>query len=109
MSVSVTNLVINQNQDFFVEIQVLDNTNSLLDFTGYTATAQLRKHYSSNKYWNFEITLINPGFIQLSLSNSQTRQMSPGRYVYDIVLKTTSGFKIRVAEGIVTLVGGATR
>lgn len=109
MTVSVTNLVINQNQDFSTEMELLDTSNSLFDFTGYTVTAQIRKHYSSTRYWNFSVSITNPGFIQISLSNAQTKKMQSGRYVYDVILTSAQGFKTRVVEGIATIVDGVTR
>ena len=50
----------------------------------------------------------NTGSVTLTLTNSVTAAMTPGRYVYDVVLTSGFGIKSRVLEGILTVVEGVT-
>ena len=49
-------------------------TNSATDLTGFTATAQMRKHPGSSSATNFQTSIINAegGRIRVGLTTSQT-------------------------------------
>lgn len=112
MAVYVVNLVIDQgadfNQTFNLESSV---SNSALNLTGYTGTAQLRKHSGSSKYYEFTLTFpdrVN-GAIKLSMTDTITARIKPGRYIYDIILTDSAGLKERVVEGSALVREGATK
>jgi len=46
--------------------------------------------------------------VKLSLSNAVTSAMTPGKYVYDVVLTAPDDIKSRVLEGVLTVVEGVT-
>ena len=48
------------------------------------------------------------GQIQLNLGNTVTTAMKAGRYVYDVVITSTTGQKTRVLEGSVSVLEGVT-
>ena len=54
------------------------------------------------------MTPATAGQIQLSLGNSVTTAMKAGRYVYDVVITSTTGQKTRVLEGSVSVLEGVT-
>jgi hypothetical protein len=103
------NLIIDQGTDYSTSITLTDEDESVIDLTGYSANAQIRKTYSSSNSVTFT-TEITPaqGVIILSLTDSQTSNIVPGRYVYDVIL-TTGSTTSRIVEGIVTVTPRVTR
>jgi hypothetical protein len=111
-AVYVNNLVINAGSDFSQTFNLeTSDTNSALDLTGYTATAQMRKYAGSSTATDFTTSISTPsnlGKIIVSLSSAQTTNLKPGRYVYDVVI-TRNSIKSRVIEGMVLVREGVTR
>lgn len=111
-AVYVNNLVVNAGSDFSETFELEDSdTNSQLNLTGYTATAQMRKYAGSPTAINFTVLINNPptlGKITISLTSNQTVNLKPGRYVYDVVVNY-QGVKTRVIEGMVIVREGVTR
>ena len=111
-AVYVNNIVINAGANFAQTFNLeSSDSNSALDLTGYTVSAQMRKYAGSSTGTNFTSNIIPPetlGKITISLSSSQTSNLKPGRYVYDIVIDL-GGEKTRVIEGMVLVREGVTR
>ena len=111
-AVYTSNLVINCGTDFSQTFTLEDtDSNSAYDLTGSTATAQMRKHTGSSTATDFTVTIVLPtdeGKIILSLSSTETTNLKPGRYVYDVVV-TGAITKTRVVEGMVLVREGVTR
>ena len=79
--------------------------------SGYTVTAQMRKHAGSSTAIYFSTSVVVPssnGEIILSLNSTQTANIKPGRYVYDVLIEK-DGSKTRVVEGMVLVREGVTR
>ncbi len=104
------NLIIDQGATFQTSINVTDDDEVAINLTGYTAAAQMRKHYTSSNATNFTVS-ISPvlGIVTLSMSANTTNSLVPGRYVYDCELTDTNGATTRLVEGIVTVTPGVTR
>jgi hypothetical protein len=111
-AVYVNNLVINSGTDFSQTFTLESNDNdSALDLTGYTVSAQMRKYSGSSTFTTFASSILSPttlGKIVISLTSSQTVDLKPGRYVYDVVI-TINSVKTRVIEGMVLVREGVTR
>ena len=111
MAVYVSNIVIEQGFDFDTSFQLEDSrTNSPLILTEVSIEAQLRKYYGSSTSVSFgsSITEPNNGLIKISLTASQTVNIKPGRYVFDVKI-TNDGKKFKAVEGAVLVRGGVTR
>ena len=83
---SISNLYIDQGSDFSTNITINDSAGAALDLTNYTASAQIRKTYSSSTFTGFTVVFDADrltGKITLSLTNAQTSALNPGSYVYD--------------------------
>lgn len=103
-------LVIDQGTDFTANVELEDNSGSIMDLTGYTVAAQMRKNYTSSSAVTFTATHNGSGgTIFLNLLNSQTATIEPGRYLYDVEITSAGGTKTRVVEGIVTVTPNMTR
>ncbi len=104
------NLIIDQGTTFSTIFNLADDDGDPIDLTGYTAEADIRKHYSSSNSQSFVIALGGQsGTITLSLSANQTSNMTAGRYVYDVELINTYNVVSRVMEGIITITPQVTR
>jgi len=103
------NLFIDQGTDYSTSINLTDDEGNIVALTGYTANGQIRKTYSSSNAVNFNITLEETnGIVYLGLTDTQTANMTPGRYVYDVIV-TSANVTSRIVEGIVTITPRVTR
>lgn len=103
------NLFIDQGATYATKLLLNDADGIPVNLTGYTASAQIRKHYASSNAVNFDVTLNTTGNVILELSANTTANMVAGRYVYDVELVDTGGRVSRVIEGIVTISPNVTR
>lgn len=104
------NLIIDQGTTYSTTVDVADEDDLPIDLTGYTGTAQIRKHYSSSNSTPFTVHVDGPdGTVRLSLTSAQTRALAAGRYVYDVELTNSSNVISRIVEGIVTVTPQVTR
>ena len=107
-----SNLTVDQGADFAIAIDVTDSSGTALNLTGYTAAGQVRKSYSSTTAVNFTVSIRAPatgGILDLSLTNTHTNAMKPGRYVYDVEITSGAGIKDRVVEGQLEIMPGVTQ
>lgn len=104
------NLVIDQGTDFSTTITVYDDDDTIINLTGYTASAQARKHYTSNTSYNFNVIVTgNTGEVTLTMSANTTANIASGRYVYDCEVVSNNNLVSRILEGIVTITPQVTR
>lgn len=112
MAVYIANLQIDTGVDFQHGFSLGDNdTGTYLNLTNYTATSQMRKWAGSSTAVSFASTVTDPeaGQIQISLGSTVTADIKPGRYVYDVNLEDSGGYKYKVVEGMVLVRAGVTR
>lgn len=111
-AVYVSNLVIDSGTDFSQSFNLeASDTNSPINLTNATISSQMRKHAGSLTATNFTAIISEvptSGKIYISLTNQQTSNLKPGRYIYDIILNK-SGSKTKLVEGMVLVREGATQ
>lgn len=105
------NLVIDQGSDFSVSVDLTDANNDPYDLTNHTIASQMRKNYASSSAAATFSTSHNGagGTLVLELTANTTVDLVPGRYFYDVEIKSSSNTINRVLEGIVTVTPGMTR
>jgi hypothetical protein len=112
-AVYVNNLVVNSGSDFSQTFTLEgSDTNSAFDLSGYEVESQMRKWAGSSTAISFSASIEVPstaGRILLRLTSTQTTNLKPGRYVYDVVITDEFGVKNRVIEGMVLVTEGVTR
>ena len=108
---ALSNIYIDQGSDFSTVISLTDSNGDILDLTGYTALAQIRKSYGSTTISaTFGSTLVaDTGQLTLTLADTVTASVDSGRYVYDVLLTDASGDKTRVLEGQAVLTPSVSR
>jgi len=104
------NIVIDQGTDFQALIDIEDPDGQPFDLQYYEAAAQMRKSYASTTAYDF-VCYHNDegGQITLQMPKAITKDLEPGRYLYDIEITTVLDVTTRVVEGIVTVTPGITR
>jgi hypothetical protein len=110
-AIYVTNLVINTYSDFSQHFYLGDESTNSLDLTNYQVSSQMRKHSSSSSFVGLGATIIDPprGQLRVGLTSTQTANIKPGRYLYDVVVTNPQGAVIKVIEGMVLVREGITR
>lgn len=108
MSASPLNLTIEQGTDFEIKLTVRNADNSPLNLLSYTGNSSLKKHYKSTTTYPFTLTFLERinGRIAISMTGTQTLDLSEGRYVYDIILTSPNNLKTRVVQGTVLVSPG---
>lgn len=106
-----TELNIEQYASFSTTINVEDVQGDAINLTGYTAASQIRKSYYSTTANNLTATVTGTanGEITLSMTSANTANLTPGRYLYDLVITAPDTTKTRVVEGIVNVLPGVTK
>lgn len=104
------NLLIDQGTDYVTSINLTDSDGNVVNLSGYTANGQIRKTYSSSNAVNFGLSLEEAnGVVRLSLTDSQTANLTAGRYVYDVIVTSSANVTSRIVEGIVTVTPRVTK
>lgn len=106
-----TELNVEQYATFSTTVNVEDSAGAAVNLYGYTAASQIRKSYYSTTANSFTTTVtgIANGEITMAMTAANTGNLTPGRYLYDLVITAPSGTKTRVVEGIVNVLAGVTQ
>ena len=102
MTVYVKNLIINSGEDFSQDLDLLSADGSgVVNLTNFSVDSQLRKHPDSTKFVGIAVSITNPtqGRINISIADTITSGIKPGRHVYDVLLTRPGGGKLIGVEG----------
>ena len=109
---------IDQGADAAIEIHLVNPNGSAKDLTNHTIAAKMKRTFNSDSddTTTFSSIVASPatdGVATLSLTNTQTDALKPGRYVYDVemsYLDSDSNTIIeRVLEGKILVTASVTR
>tara|TARA_B100000073_G_scaffold338618_1_gene335965 strand:- start:12167 stop:12544 length:378 start_codon:yes stop_codon:yes gene_type:complete len=106
------NLNINKGADFRSTFQVKNNDTSNFDFTGYTGEAKMKRSNNVGSSvaiaatFTVGFTSAAAGQFNISLTDTVTNQLTPGRYYYNMNVSIGSS-TYRIIEGNALVVGGA--
>ena len=106
-----TELNIEQYATFSTTVNVEDSAGAAINLYGYSASSQIRKSYYSSTANNFTATITGTanGEITLTMTSANTANLTPGRYLYDLIITAPDTTKTRVVEGIVNVLPGVTQ
>lgn len=111
-------LVIDQGSDVAVELHLVDKNGATKNLTNHLITATMKKTYNSDsdETTSFTSIVANPassGIVTLSLTNTQTEALKPGRYVYDVEMSFEDSdlntIVERILEGQIVVTPSVTR
>ena len=130
---AISNLNIDQGTDFEVSVSLFDKDLNPFDLREYVLDAeniptfqtpgtypviegQIRKSFNSIKSYEFDIQVIDAinGVVVLRLPYTVSNTMKPGRYIYDIEVKsfnitTEQPMVERILQGNILLSGNVTK
>lgn len=101
---TVQNIIIQQGSTFERNIALTDANNNPLNISGFTANAAIMREPGSNTAYDFEVNLTT-GNLQIRMEANTTIQLTPGFWVYDIIL-TNGTDTYRPAEGLAQVTPG---
>ena len=100
MATAAINITIEQGEDFSATYTVLNPDESVATLANYSVVGTLRKHPGATTGYSFTTSLnIASGTITISLANSVTKLLTPGRYYYDLFLISSGGSRTKAFEG----------
>lgn len=104
-------IILEQNANFSTTVNVEDTQGDAINLTNYSASSQMRKSYYSSTASSFNVFVSNAvtGELTMQMTAANTANLSPGRYVYDLVITSPTSEKTRVVEGIVVVTPGVTK
>jgi len=103
MAVPSVNISIEKGSDHSSTFTITNADGTAYDLNNQSAVAKLKKFPSSTTSYSFSSSLtVATGKVTISMGNTVTNSLDPGRYYYDIVLTNNStSKKTRVIEGMV--------
>ena len=99
---------IDQGTDVSIELHLTNLDGSAKNLDGFSVNAKMKKNYTSSDsdtitFLGIVSDPLTSGIVNLSLTNTQTDTLKPGKYVYDVEISydQDSGTSIveRVLEG----------
>jgi len=108
----VKNLTVDQYSTYERTVILLDSNKSPFDLTGYIANSQIRKSHNQEVAATFVCNIQDAanGTITITLPYSATANISPGKYMYDILIYSSSlGVKTRAVEGTLEITPNITK
>jgi hypothetical protein len=108
-------LIVPQGTTFPVKLRYLDSNNSVVDLTGATVRAQLRKSYDQTNA-DLDCTIANgkafvdvDNYFGFTLAPADTSALTATTYFYDLVVTTSGGDVTRAMEGTLTITPEVTK
>ena len=94
------NITINQNADFRRSFQVKED-DIILDITNYSFSGRLKASFNDDSYVDFVASVTDgpAGTFSILLTDTVTAAMSPGTWVYDIMMTDAANDKTRLIQG----------
>ncbi len=105
-------ITIEQGANLTSTVTVNDTQGDSVNLTTYSASAQLRKSYYSSSANTLTATITGNanGQITLSMTAANTSSLTPGRYVYDLIIRNSVDNSVtRVVEGTAVVLPSVTR
>lgn len=108
---------IDQGSDVAIELHLVDKDGTKKNLTNHMFSCKMKKNYNSDSAdtttWNAAVTDAEDGVVTLSLTNTETDDLNPGKYVYDVEMSydDSDGNTIieRVLEGHMRVTPSVTR
>lgn len=102
MSVAAVNIRIEKGTDFESTFTINSSDGSAFNLANYSATAKIRKHPNAGTAKTFSTTITSStGEIKITMSDTDTSELSSGRNYYDVIIQHSSTEKkTKVFEGM---------
>lgn len=103
MAAYSANITIDKGTNYESEFTLFNTDGSLVDLTGYSISAKIKKNSTASTFVGFYATSITPttGKVILSMGSTITSQLKSGRNQFDVIITSPSGSVTKVIEGMV--------
>jgi hypothetical protein len=110
MTAARYDIYIEQGANFNLLLNLDQDDGNAFNLAGYTPKAQLREEYDSAAFTEItcEIMSEEDGIIKMSLTAEQTAALTENKYLYDLILKDTTGV-VRLLDGRASVAQDVTR
>ena len=103
------NIVIAQGSEFTETFLSTETNGDTTNLAGYSGQAKLKKHAGSATSTSFSVSITaSSGEVSIGLTSGATALLESGRYLYDVVITSSSGAKSRLVEGMAFVTAGIT-
>lgn len=111
-------LQIDQGTDVSIELHLVQKDGAVKNLTNHAVAAKMKRTYNSDSdnttvFSTIIATPASDGVVTLSLTNTQTDALKPGRYVYDVEVSFVDSddntIISRVLEGQIEVTPSVTR
>ena len=114
MAAGTYDVIVDQGSDFALEVTIKDDSTNVTDLTGYSARAHIRPDKTSSTLTaSFTCTVADDpttGKVEMTLSNSVSKDITAGSYVYDLEIFTAGDALVkRIIQGKVRVTQEVTR
>ena len=109
------NITVDIGADYNANVVAYANgsATSPLNLTLYTGNSHVKTSYyhgNSAAIFNVWMQDVSSGVVNLHLNKANTLNLSPGKYVYDVMLEhSVTGYKLRIVEGVLTATAGVSK
>ena len=110
MATPVVNIVIPQGTDFTQTFTLKESNGTAKNLSGYTGYSVLKKHETAATSVPFAvgITSVAGGKITISMTDTASVALTPGRYLYDLMTISGVGTVTREVQGMAMVTAGIT-
>jgi len=115
MASRTQNFVVDIGSDFSANVYAYANGSitTALDMTDFhSANSHIKRSYYTDTISatiNVAIMETTNGIVNLFLNKANTLSLSPGNYVYDVMITNSAGERKRILEGMITATPGVSR
>ena len=103
------NITIPQGADFTETFVSTESDGSSSNLTGYTGKAQIKKHPDATSSNSFSVSITAAtGEVAIAMTSGVTSGLTAGRYLYDVLLTSSSGSVSRLTQGMALVTAGIT-
>ena len=94
------NLYVDQGVDFGFTLEITDDLNQPLNTSTSEFYSEVRKVYSSEISFEIIVSSGTDGELSISVPRFATANTDPGKYQYDIIMKTNQNYTFKILEGL---------
>ena len=106
------NLYVDQGVDFLVALELETDDGDEYPITDQQFFCQVRKMYSSTVQFEAQLEVVVNGTtneINLMILPEDTRNVKPGKYQYDLIMRKFSGDTLKILEGLMFILPTVTQ
>lgn len=98
---AVVNLIIEKGTDFEESFDVTNPDGTVVPLSGFSAVSKLKRFPESSTSTSFSVGITSDtGKVAISMGNTITGALSPGRYYYDVIISSSDSKKTKIVEGM---------